>query len=135
MEATLGQAEWRKSSRSGQTGNCVEVAGNLPGIVAVRDSWDPNGPALILTPAAWRALTLKVRNGGVDLAAPLPQRTSVPAALHIPLEDGEPRCSPATSPGPMPRRLAVRVHGRKPAACPVSQARTPALGRLRLRSC
>ena len=63
MEATLGQAEWRKSSRSGQSGNCVEVAGNLPGIVAVRDSWDPDGPALILNPAVWRALTLKVRNG------------------------------------------------------------------------
>ena len=63
MEPTLGQAEWRKSSRSGQTGNCVEVAGNLPGIVAVRDSWDPDGPALILTSAAWRALTLKARNG------------------------------------------------------------------------
>lgn len=63
MEATLGQADWRKSSRSGQTGNCVEVAGNLPGIVAVRDSWDPDGPALILTPGVWRALTLKVRNG------------------------------------------------------------------------
>jgi len=63
MEATLGQAEWRKSSRSGQTGNCVEVAGNMPGIVAVRDSQDPDGPALILTPAAWRALTRKVRSG------------------------------------------------------------------------
>ena len=63
MEPTLGQAEWCKSSRSGQTGNCVEVAGNLPGILAVRDSQDPGGPALILTPAAWRALTLKARNG------------------------------------------------------------------------
>ena len=66
MEPTLGQADWRKSSYSGGTGNCVEVAGNLPGIVAVRDSWDPDGPALILTSAAWRALTLKARNG--DLA-------------------------------------------------------------------
>ena len=63
MEPTLGQADWRKSSRSGQTGNCVEVAGNLPGIVAVRDSQDPDGPALVLTPAAWRALTRKVRSG------------------------------------------------------------------------
>ena len=66
MEATLSQAEWRKSSYSGQTGNCVEVAGNLPGIVAVRDSQDPAGPALALTANAWRALTRKVRNGGLS---------------------------------------------------------------------
>jgi len=69
MEATLGRAEWRKSSYSGQTGNCVEVAGNLPGAVAVRDSQDPAGPALILTPAAWRALTRNVRNGELNLAS------------------------------------------------------------------
>jgi Domain of unknown function (DUF397) len=68
MELTLGQADWRKSSYSGGTGNCVEVAGNLPGITAVRDSQDPDGPALILTPAAWRTLTRKVRNGELDLA-------------------------------------------------------------------
>lgn len=69
MELTLGQADWRKSSYSGGTGNCVEVAGNLPGAVAVRDSQDPAGPALILAPAAWRALTRKVQNGELDLAA------------------------------------------------------------------
>ncbi|MGH3247242.1 MAG: DUF397 domain-containing protein [Trebonia sp.] len=71
MEATLGQADWRKSSYSGPTGNCVEVAGNLPGAVAVRDSLDPVGPALILSPAAWRALTRKVRNGELNLALTL----------------------------------------------------------------
>jgi len=65
MEPTLGQADWRKSSRSGQSGNCVEVAGNLPGIVAVRDSQDPGGPTLILPPAAWRELTRMVRSGGL----------------------------------------------------------------------
>lgn len=41
----LSRAEWRKSSKSsGNGGNCVEVARNLPGIVAVRDSKDPDGP-------------------------------------------------------------------------------------------
>jgi Domain of unknown function (DUF397) len=34
----LSRAEWRKSSYSSQSGNCVEVALNLPGLVAVRDS-------------------------------------------------------------------------------------------------
>ena len=32
----LSRAEWRKSSYSSQDGNCVEVARNLPGLVAVR---------------------------------------------------------------------------------------------------
>ena len=39
----LSRAEWRKSSYSSQDGNCVEVARNLPGLVAVRDSKHPDG--------------------------------------------------------------------------------------------
>jgi hypothetical protein len=51
----LTGARWRKSSRSsGNGGACVEVADNLPGLVAVRDSKDPTGPTLTFTPAAWR---------------------------------------------------------------------------------
>ncbi|MFK3982626.1 DUF397 domain-containing protein [Micromonospora sp. NPDC050397] len=52
----LTGARWRKSSRSnGSGGECVEVADNLTGIVGVRDSKDPHGPALTVTPEAWRA--------------------------------------------------------------------------------
>ncbi|MFC0002783.1 DUF397 domain-containing protein [Micromonospora siamensis] len=52
----LNDARWRKSTRSnGSGGACVEVADNLPGVVAVRDSKDPAGPALAFAPAAWRA--------------------------------------------------------------------------------
>ncbi|MER7335782.1 MULTISPECIES: DUF397 domain-containing protein [unclassified Micromonospora] len=52
----LTGARWRKSTRSnGSGGACVEVADNLPGVVAVRDSKDPSGPALTFGPAAWRA--------------------------------------------------------------------------------
>jgi hypothetical protein len=42
----------------------VEVAANLPGVVAVRDSKDPAGPALTFTPAAWRTFTARLRQGG-----------------------------------------------------------------------
>ncbi|MET7670953.1 DUF397 domain-containing protein [Micromonospora luteifusca] len=52
----LNGARWRKSSRSsGNGGNCVEVADNLPGVIGVRDSKDPTGPALNFAPKSWRA--------------------------------------------------------------------------------
>jgi len=52
----LSDARWRKSTRSGTNGGgCVEVADNLPGVVAVRDSKDPAGPVLTFGPRSWRA--------------------------------------------------------------------------------
>ena len=49
-------AAWRKSRRSSTTGqNCVEVATTPLGIVAVRDSKNPTGPALLVPPAEWRS--------------------------------------------------------------------------------
>ncbi|MEV1074916.1 DUF397 domain-containing protein [Micromonospora parva] len=57
----LSNARWRKSTRSGASGgNCVEVASNLPGVVAVRDSKDVAGPALAFPPAAWAAFVAQV---------------------------------------------------------------------------
>lgn len=46
---------WRKSSHSDtEGGNCVEVAANLS-TVHVRDSKDPAGPVLSVTPDEWSA--------------------------------------------------------------------------------
>lgn len=57
----LTNAIWRKSRRSGSSGgNCVEVADNLPGVIGVRDSKDPAGPALTFGPAAWRAFVTQL---------------------------------------------------------------------------
>jgi hypothetical protein len=64
----LTRAEWRKASYSANAGNCVEVAGNLPGVVAVRDSKDPAGPALVLSSAQWRTFAASVKAGDLDLA-------------------------------------------------------------------
>jgi hypothetical protein len=45
-------------ARHGQDGNCVEVARNLPGLVAVRDSMKPGGAKLLVSRETWRAFLL-----------------------------------------------------------------------------
>jgi len=65
----LTGATWRKSSySSGNGGACVEVARNLPGVVAVRDSKAPGAPGLTLAPDQWRAFTDQVKAGLFDRA-------------------------------------------------------------------
>jgi hypothetical protein len=60
-EIDLSRAEWHKSSYSSQDGNCVEVARNLPVLVAVRDSKSPGLPNLLVSPETWRAFLLGLR--------------------------------------------------------------------------
>jgi hypothetical protein len=67
-EADLTGAIWRTSTRSNNGGACVEVARNLPGIVAVRDSKDRQGPALVFTPADWEAFAAGVQDGQFELS-------------------------------------------------------------------
>jgi hypothetical protein len=60
---------WRKSSYSGNGGgNCVEVASNMSGVVAVRDSKNPDGPVLTVETAGWREFVADVKAGRHDLA-------------------------------------------------------------------
>ena len=49
--AELGEVVWRKSRRSNSTGNCVEFAALGNQLIAIRDSKDPDGPALVFTRA------------------------------------------------------------------------------------
>ncbi|MBN1174904.1 MAG: DUF397 domain-containing protein [Micromonosporaceae bacterium] len=63
-------AIWRKSTRSGNGGNCVEVATNLVdtvGAVLVRDSKNPNGPVLSFTRGEWAAFVGGVEDGEFSL--------------------------------------------------------------------
>lgn len=58
----LTGAIWHKSSRSsGNSGDCVEVADNLPGVVAVRDSKDRQGPVLVFDRAVWSSFVESVK--------------------------------------------------------------------------
>ena len=64
MNEELSHAAWRKSSYSGGANNCVEVAANLPGIVAVRDSKDPFGPALTVSRRQWAVFAGQLKDTG-----------------------------------------------------------------------
>jgi hypothetical protein len=64
----LTGASWRKSTYSGGSGGeCVEVAEGFP-VVPVRDSKDPEGPALVFSTSAWAAFIVEVKADGFSAA-------------------------------------------------------------------
>ena len=67
MEVTAINSRWRKSSYSGNGGNCVEVGSNLPDIIAVRDTKDREGPKLVVSSPAWAEFVEAVKLGELDL--------------------------------------------------------------------
>jgi len=63
----LRDAPWRKSRHSETDQGCVETAFLPDGNVAVRDSKDRRGPALVYTPSEWDAFIKGAKDGEFDL--------------------------------------------------------------------
>ncbi|MGW2823565.1 DUF397 domain-containing protein [Streptomyces sp. NPDC001443] len=66
VRASSLDATWVKSRHSNAEGNCVEVASLTGGGIAVRNSRDPDGPALVYTPAELAAFLAGAKEGEFD---------------------------------------------------------------------
>jgi hypothetical protein len=65
-EVDLARVNWKKSTRSNGSGDCVEIA-ELPDGVAVRDSKNPNDGVLRFTRREWRAFIHGAKDGEFDI--------------------------------------------------------------------
>ncbi|PZS08918.1 MAG: hypothetical protein DLM55_07530 [Acidimicrobiales bacterium] len=66
----LADAKWQRSTYSSQNGNCVEVADLPTGEIAMRNSRDPQGSALVYTRAELAAFVSGVKDGEFDMGLP-----------------------------------------------------------------
>lgn len=58
----LSTARWRRSSYSNSNGGeCVEISDDFPGLIPVRDSKNPTGPALVVQAAAWSGFVASLK--------------------------------------------------------------------------
>jgi len=62
----LDGVTWRKSRHSNPSGNCVEIAELPDGAIAIRNSRDPSGPALVCTQPEFAAFLASARDGDFD---------------------------------------------------------------------
>ena len=58
----LSVESWRRMAACCQSGNCVEVPATCRGLVAVRDSKEPEGAWLLVLRAAWRVFVRNVQD-------------------------------------------------------------------------
>jgi predicted secreted Zn-dependent protease len=65
VEPDLAHATWKKSAKSGNSGNCVECAA-VGDLVAVRNSSDRSGPTLIFAHKTWLAFLDGIKSGEFD---------------------------------------------------------------------
>lgn len=63
---TLYGVSWRRSSHSTAANNCVEAARLTPGLMAVRDSKDQLGPALLFSAPAWAEFVRELAADGLS---------------------------------------------------------------------
>ncbi|MFD8383372.1 DUF397 domain-containing protein [Streptomyces sp. NPDC059679] len=71
MASDLKGANWFTSSYSNAGGECVEVADlsmSAHSGIAIRDSKDPNGPALLVSPDGWASFITAVTDGELPAA-------------------------------------------------------------------
>jgi hypothetical protein len=68
----LSEAAWRKARASQNNGGCVEIADNLPGVIAVRDSKRPREGAHVVSRVVFASFIEHAKAGCYDLD----QRTS-----------------------------------------------------------
>ena len=62
----LSLAIWRKATVSAYNGGCVEIAANLPGVVAIRDSKRPDDGACVVDRAVFAAFLADLKAGQYD---------------------------------------------------------------------
>uniref|UniRef100_A0AAU1TZF6 DUF397 domain-containing protein n=1 Tax=Streptomyces sp. NBC_00119 TaxID=2975659 RepID=A0AAU1TZF6_9ACTN len=65
----LSGVTWVKSRHSAAEGNCVELAALPGGSVAMRNSRDPHGPALVYTQEEITAFLAGAKDGEFDFLA------------------------------------------------------------------